>query len=355
MYNTKKYLGSIFNLDNIDWNQAWVNSQKNKCLEAWNLWQYDNKSVKEICEILKLSDTTVGKYLERGNKHRNINYTKEESNKRKGRHTLGLNNINATPVICLTTKRIFTTIASASSFYKISNTNINKSCKARISVIISGTLENGEKLIWRYLNYKSVHRYKFNGSLTHNTGRNCIHFPKTKKLKSQQFIEENYNGDIALDLYAKLDEININYHSTYFTLQTGLTPREYLKKVRVDKSKEFLLKTKYSISRIAKLVGYNTAQRFTKVFMEFENISPNEFRENNFFRRENSPLIICLTTKKIFPNEAKAMAYYGTPKHILECCKKEYGRKTCGKLSDGTPLVWRYLNLNPKVKYRVKR
>jgi group I intron endonuclease len=62
--------------------------------------------------------------------------------------------------------------------------------------------------------------------------------------------------------------------------------------------------------------------------------------------------VICLTTGRIFFTGKEAGEYYNTGKtHISSCCKGK--RKSAGKLPDGTPLVWRYLNYKHNKKYRV--
>ena len=62
--------------------------------------------------------------------------------------------------------------------------------------------------------------------------------------------------------------------------------------------------------------------------------------------------VICLTTKRIFHTVREAEKYYNTDNStIIKCCKGK--RKSCGKLPDGTKLVWRYLNHNHNKTYRV--
>lgn len=58
----------------------------------------------------------------------------------------------------------------------------------------------------------------------------------------------------------------------------------------------------------------------------------------------NAKSIMCLTTVKIF-NTAKEGAKYYNCNHgnIIQCCKGK--RKYCGKLPDGTKLVWRYIEI----------
>lgn len=66
------------------------------------------------------------------------------------------------------------------------------------------------------------------------------------------------------------------------------------------------------------------------------------------FKRKVTRPVVCLTTKKIFYSIAEASEYYNCDKsHLSQCCKNEC--KTCGKLSNGTPLVWMFLEDYKKV------
>lgn len=63
---------------------------------------------------------------------------------------------------------------------------------------------------------------------------------------------------------------------------------------------------------------------------------------------------ICLTTKRIFYTLTEGGIYYNIDNSsIAKCCKGKV--KTAGKLSNGTPLVWRYLNWCHNKRYRIKR
>ena len=68
-----------------------------------------------------------------------------------------------------------------------------------------------------------------------------------------------------------------------------------------------------------------------------------------------STKVICITTKKIFHSKEEGAECYKLNKgtHINDCCRgyriqndKKIKVKSCGKLPDGTPLVWRYININ---------
>jgi YesN/AraC family two-component response regulator len=49
----------------------------------------------------------------------------------------------------------------------------------------------------------------------------------------------------------------------------------------MNRAKELLLTTDYSVTQIAKSIGYTEVSGFTKAFKKFEGVSPNKFREIN--------------------------------------------------------------------------
>ena len=61
--------------------------------------------------------------------------------------------------------------------------------------------------------------------------------------------------------------------------ESGITLRECVSKVRVEKAKNLLKEKDLSTSQIALEVGYPDQSYFTKVFKKVEKCTPNAFRE----------------------------------------------------------------------------
>ena len=62
---------------------------------------------------------------------------------------------------------------------------------------------------------------------------------------------------------------------------TGLTPNDYIKLIRLNKSAELLATGKYRINEVCFLVGFNTPSYFSKCFFEHFGKLPKEFMQNN--------------------------------------------------------------------------
>jgi AraC-like DNA-binding protein len=64
-----------------------------------------------------------------------------------------------------------------------------------------------------------------------------------------------------------------------FKAQTGLTPHDYLQRLRIEKAQEQLRQTKLSVTEIGMAVGFNSGQYFSTVFSRYSGVSPTDFRK----------------------------------------------------------------------------
>lgn len=64
--NVTKELDEYIDLSCVDWDRVWMDTQKSKVIEVWDLWN-EGLSVVKICKKLNLGKTTVRRYLHRGN------------------------------------------------------------------------------------------------------------------------------------------------------------------------------------------------------------------------------------------------------------------------------------------------
>lgn len=69
-------------------------------------------------------------------------------------------------------------------------------------------------------------------------------------------------------------------------------------------------------------------------------------------KNPHSKSVVCLTTKRIFFTTKEGANYYNTyDSSISACCKGK--KKSSGKLSNNTKLVWRYLNYKHNKTYHI--
>lgn len=93
------------------------------------------------------------------------------------------------------------------------------------------------------------------------------------------YLESNYFRQIDVTTLAAQLGFSRAYFSSFFAKRTGETPYRYLTKIRMEKAKEFLKSTSYSVEEIAYSVGFASLQRFCDMFKKYTGLSPLSFRK----------------------------------------------------------------------------
>ena len=78
---------------------------------------------------------------------------------------------------------------------------------------------------------------------------------------------------------AKIAEVTPHHLATLFTRETGLSPHQYVLRVRIERAKIHLKDDGLSIAEVSRLIGFRTQEHFTKVFRRVVGLTPSEFRK----------------------------------------------------------------------------
>ncbi len=97
--------------------------------------------------------------------------------------------------------------------------------------------------------------------------------------KINDYLEENYKNEVSLDTVAEVVNLSKSYLSFIFKENSGLNFVDYVNQFRLEKAKELLRSSSRNISEIAELVGYSSANSFSKVFKKYNGISPGQYRK----------------------------------------------------------------------------
>ena len=106
------------------------------------------------------------------------------------------------------------------------------------------------------------------------------HITKEVCTRVIEYIHANAGGNISLADMAKIAELTPHHLATLFTKATGLSPHQYVLRVRIERAKVHLEDNKLSIAEVSKLVGFRTQEHFTKVFRRVVGVTPSKFRED---------------------------------------------------------------------------
>ncbi|MFB5265291.1 response regulator [Paenibacillus enshidis] len=96
--------------------------------------------------------------------------------------------------------------------------------------------------------------------------------------RAVEYIHKHYKENLNMAVVSNLISLNYTYFSHAFKSYTGVSFVQYLRNVRIHKSKELLERTEFRIYEVAAAVGFESAKHFNKVFREKEGITPQEYR-----------------------------------------------------------------------------
>ncbi|MDD4920871.1 MAG: two-component regulator propeller domain-containing protein [Bacteroidales bacterium] len=93
-----------------------------------------------------------------------------------------------------------------------------------------------------------------------------------EKMSDENFTIDSLSGEFAIS--------RSNFHKKVKNI-SGMTPNDYIKLIRLNKSAQLLLSGKYRINEVCYLVGFNTPSYFAKCFFEQYGKLPKDFMQTD--------------------------------------------------------------------------
>ncbi|MCT3215994.1 AraC family transcriptional regulator [Lactiplantibacillus plantarum] len=95
------------------------------------------------------------------------------------------------------------------------------------------------------------------------------------------YIQHQYTKKIKVTRIAQVLNCSNSTLLRQFKKKYGMSISTYIRKVKIDKSKLFLLRTNYSVTYIAKYLSFFDRSHFIQTFKRFEGCTPNDFRKKH--------------------------------------------------------------------------
>ncbi len=96
--------------------------------------------------------------------------------------------------------------------------------------------------------------------------------------KAVNIINSEYMSDISVQGIADRIGLERTYFSDLFKKKIGLSPKQYLLKIRMEQASVFLSDYGYNVSVTALSVGYSDVYTFSKMFKHYFGVSPSKYR-----------------------------------------------------------------------------
>lgn len=105
---------------------------------------------------------------------------------------------------------------------------------------------------------------------------------------AMNFMNDRYGDSISMANVS--EEIGISRSRLFaaFKSATGMTPNDYLQRLRVSKAAELLKNSRLSITEIAMACGFSTSQYFSFVFAKYYDMPPKQYRMKQLAPRNAS-------------------------------------------------------------------
>lgn len=106
--------------------------------------------------------------------------------------------------------------------------------------------------------------------------------PKDIPVECEQiknYMDSNYHQEINLTSLAELVHLNKYYLSHMFSQTYGIAPINYLLERRIIHSKNLLRNSDYSVTDIARMTGFSSANYFTQSFKKGTLLTPRQYRQ----------------------------------------------------------------------------
>ncbi|HMA65646.1 MAG: helix-turn-helix domain-containing protein [Fibrobacterota bacterium] len=98
--------------------------------------------------------------------------------------------------------------------------------------------------------------------------------------RSVEYIHAHFGDDLSIDSLARDAHCSVSHFSRIFKRELGYSPKDYLIKTRIDKSRKLLQDSADTITDIAYTCGFATSAHFSDSFKKITGVSPSEYRKS---------------------------------------------------------------------------
>ncbi len=102
-----------------------------------------------------------------------------------------------------------------------------------------------------------------------------------------QYIEDNIFENLYLDTICHDFSLSRSSLQNLFKENLDIAPKQYINKVKLQKSKMLIKESKYTISQIASMLGFNSVHYFSRKFSQYYKLAPTDYAKS-IYKKDDS-------------------------------------------------------------------
>lgn len=110
--------------------------------------------------------------------------------------------------------------------------------------------------------------------------------PDRRVAVARQYLEDHFRESVTVSQLASVAHLSQRQLNDLFRRELGMTPHQYLLRLRMDRARRLLEQTRLSVQQVADAVGYGSLAAFSDRFSRHFGVSPTHFRGKS---KENHP------------------------------------------------------------------
>lgn len=111
-------------------------------------------------------------------------------------------------------------------------------------------------------------------------GSNTVHSENEVISRAQQYISEHIREKLSVPLVAKQVDVSPSYLTVLFHKSLRISPGEYIRRIKLQESKQMIRENNLNFTEIAAALQYSTVHHFSRQFKEKFGITPTEYAKS---------------------------------------------------------------------------
>lgn len=99
-------------------------------------------------------------------------------------------------------------------------------------------------------------------------------------LKAQQYISDHRREQLTVPIAARCTDVSASYLTALFRKNLGISPGEYIRRVKLEESRQMIREGKLNFTEIAAALEYSTVHHFSRQFKEKFGMTPTEYAKS---------------------------------------------------------------------------